>query len=229
MSNKNLLNDSKKLIEEIKEQQKQLEIYLADLEALVEKLEFQQIKNVKLTDKDILEISKYTNQKDYKISKYILLVISIILSIFTFFTTVSTIKPNFNYLGYSIYPYKYQNMENVVKKNSVAIIKRINLKEPINLKDNVAFKVSLSDIKIMEVSSINEDNYILESYEQKFEVEKLSKKEILGTLKFSIPLIGYLMLFFKQYLYVLYIILVIFLFTTYILFKKSKQSFLLSE
>ena len=162
---------------------------------------------------------------------YAIALLLILYNILFFVYTTMTHKEYLEILGVSFFCEENNLMENDIKKNDLIIVKKIN--DEIKEKDIIAYKVN-GEIRINKVIKIikEEQNgnemFVTKSNKNYHpDQEKISKKQIIGKVKITIPILGRVVKLMQTKIAAVIVIIVLGLklnYNIYINTKKEERS-----
>ena len=167
---------------------------------------------------------EFDNKTGGRFAVYSLLVVGILLLTMSLFLTVKKVSPNYNFFNHYIYNYSETNMENDIPFNSLVVISKLN-RQDLEVLDDVAYKQGIESVKIVRVVEVvddKQDSYKTESISHIFdEPEVLMRSEVLGRIKYTIPVLGGIFSILVDNFWLVYLISGSILLIAYLLNKRQ--------
>lgn len=244
-------NRLKVIVEKLEDETvKKEKLTLADVNNIKDKLKAKTNESVSFLSDDIegqtfnhvkkqpVEMAKYepvkpveppvvVKHRNYSFLIGIMLFLGVIAVLMSTALTAKALKPDMLFFNHYVYNYQKTNMEPNISSESLIIVK--NLKEDsLKTNDFIVYKLDKQNIKVAQVSELLDNGqakFRVKSINNMFDDEEmLIRSEIIGKVKYAIPIIGGVLSTLINNLWLLYLISGLCLLIAFMLNGKSDKN-----
>ncbi len=141
--------------------------------------------------------------------------------------TIKALKPDVRFFNHYVYNYEKTNMEPDINNESLIIVKKLD-NDNLKVNDLIVYKLDKQTIKSVKVSELidgNQAKILAKSVNNMFDDEELLiRSEIIGKVKYAIPVVGGVLSTLLNNLWLIYLISGLCLLIAFMLNGKSEKN-----